>query len=94
MRCNSVQVGWLIKDEHIDRFNSQENTAYRESAAAVHPLRRIGNSNDLVNAILFLGSDRASFITGQVLCIDGGISIQEHSHFINRMNAAISPHGN
>ena len=88
MRCNAVQVGWLIKDEHMERFNSQENTAYRDSAVAVHPLRRIGNSNDLVNTILFLGSDRSSFITGQVLCVDGGISIQEHSHFINRMNAA------
>jgi NAD(P)-dependent dehydrogenase (short-subunit alcohol dehydrogenase family) len=88
IRCNAVQVGWLIKDEHLDRFNSAENTAYRESAIAVHPLRRIGHSEDLVNAILFLGSERSRFITGQVIGLDGGITLQEHSHFLSRMTGA------
>jgi len=88
IRCNAVQVGWLIKDEQQERFDSAENTAYREAAIAVHPLRRIGNSQDLVDAILFLGSDRSRFITGQVLGLDGGITLQEHSHFLSRMTAA------
>jgi NAD(P)-dependent dehydrogenase (short-subunit alcohol dehydrogenase family) len=38
-----------------------------------HPLGRIGTPNDIANAILFLASDQASFITGEYLCIDGGM---------------------
>ena len=38
-----------------------------------HPLGRIGSPEDIANAIVFLLSDRASWITGQVLGVDGGI---------------------
>jgi NAD(P)-dependent dehydrogenase (short-subunit alcohol dehydrogenase family) len=37
-----------------------------------HPLGRIGTGQDIANAVLFLASDRASFITGDYLCVDGG----------------------
>jgi NAD(P)-dependent dehydrogenase (short-subunit alcohol dehydrogenase family) len=37
-----------------------------------HPLGRIGTGQDIANAVLFLASDRASFITGEYLCVDGG----------------------
>jgi NAD(P)-dependent dehydrogenase (short-subunit alcohol dehydrogenase family) len=39
---------------------------------ASHPLGRIGTGQDIANAVLFLASDRASFITGTYLCVDGG----------------------
>jgi NAD(P)-dependent dehydrogenase (short-subunit alcohol dehydrogenase family) len=37
-----------------------------------HPLRRIGTGQDIANAVLFLASDKASFMTGEYVCVDGG----------------------
>jgi NAD(P)-dependent dehydrogenase (short-subunit alcohol dehydrogenase family) len=41
-----------------------------------HPLGRIGVPEDIANAVLFLASERASFITGEYLCVDGGFMAQ------------------
>ncbi len=43
---------------------------------AFHPLGRIGQPRDIANAALFLASERASFITGEYLCVDGGFMAQ------------------
>ena len=43
--------------------------------AAFHPLGRIGEPIEVAKAIAFLASDQASFITGQILMIDGGRTI-------------------
>jgi NAD(P)-dependent dehydrogenase (short-subunit alcohol dehydrogenase family) len=43
---------------------------------AFHPLGRIGRPEDIANATLFLASERASFITGEYLCVDGGFMAQ------------------
>jgi NAD(P)-dependent dehydrogenase (short-subunit alcohol dehydrogenase family) len=37
-----------------------------------HPIGRIGTGDDIANAVLFLASDRASFMTGEYVCVDGG----------------------
>ena len=39
------------------------------------PMRSIGSGEDVANAVLFLASEEASYITGQVLCVDGGMAI-------------------
>lgn len=41
--------------------------------AAMHPLGRNGLPRDVVNALLFLASDEAAFVTGTVLPVDGGV---------------------
>ena len=46
----------------------------KQAAAARHPLKRLGESEDIAQMALFLLSEKASWITGQVLTIDGGIS--------------------
>ncbi|GAA2575953.1 SDR family oxidoreductase [Dactylosporangium fulvum] len=51
-------------------------TEYMEGMVARTPLRRAGTPEDIANAVLFLASDRASFITGEVLCVSGGYYIR------------------
>jgi NAD(P)-dependent dehydrogenase (short-subunit alcohol dehydrogenase family) len=41
-------------------------------AGETHPLGRIGTGRDIANAVLFLASDKASFMTGEYVCVDGG----------------------
>ena len=44
----------------------------RESAAKIYPMRRVAEIEDIANAVAFLASDEASFITGQQLSVSGG----------------------
>lgn len=44
----------------------------REAAAKIYPLRRVAEVDDIANAVAFLASDEASFITGQQLSVSGG----------------------
>jgi NAD(P)-dependent dehydrogenase (short-subunit alcohol dehydrogenase family) len=46
-----------------------------EKVAAAYPLKRLGVPEDIAGAVAFLLSDQASWITGQVLVLDGGITL-------------------
>ena len=50
------------------------DTDKKHAAALRHPLKRVGEADDLANMVLFLLSDKASWVTGQIIHIDGGIS--------------------
>ena len=47
----------------------------KEAAVATIPLGRFGEVEDIAEAVVFLASDKAKYITGQVICVDGGIAI-------------------
>jgi 3-oxoacyl-[acyl-carrier protein] reductase len=47
----------------------------QEKIAKGIPLGRVGTADDIANAVLFLASDRASFITGQTISVDGGYAM-------------------
>jgi 3-oxoacyl-[acyl-carrier protein] reductase len=50
------------------------NEEKKERSANMHPLKRYGNSNDLANAATFLLTEESSWITGQIIGVDGGLS--------------------
>jgi 2-hydroxycyclohexanecarboxyl-CoA dehydrogenase len=52
-----------------------DNPKLRESLARAIPLRRLGQPADLANAVAFLASDEAAFITGQTVSVSGGLTM-------------------
>lgn len=77
IRVNVLLPAWIASESLIhDWPNHQENpaTAYEE-LVAMHPLGRVGTPEDCGSAAAFLCSDKASFLTGVALELDGGISL-------------------
>jgi 3-oxoacyl-[acyl-carrier protein] reductase len=68
IRVNAIAPS-IVRNERIDRFMPIE---MQQQAAASRPLRRIGEPSDVANAALFLASEASSWITGQVLDVNGG----------------------
>ncbi len=62
VRVNSISPGWIDTDY----------TGYRGPDARQQPVGRVGDPMDIANMALFLCSDKAGFITGENICIDGG----------------------
>lgn len=71
IRVNAVNPGTIETDLAIAGSGGLE--VLREGAARTHPLGRAGQPEEIANAVLFLASDKASFITGEYLCVDGGL---------------------
>lgn len=66
VRVNSISPGWIDTD-----FRE-----YTGADAVQQPVHRVGNPLDIANMVLFLCSDKAGFITGENICIDGGMTRQ------------------
>jgi NAD(P)-dependent dehydrogenase (short-subunit alcohol dehydrogenase family) len=70
IRVNAVSPGSIETPMGERAFGSLEN--YRQAMAPAYPMGRIGLPHEVADAVLFLCSENASFITGQTLVIDGG----------------------
>lgn len=70
VRVNSISPGWI----------DTTFTEYSGPDALQHPSGRVGNPLDIANMVLFLCSDKAGFITGENICIDGGMTRQMIYH--------------
>ena len=70
VRVNSISPGW------IDNYY----TVYEGADAVQQPAGRVGNPRDIANMVLYLCSDMAGFITGENICIDGGMTRQMIYH--------------
>ncbi|HIV61285.1 MAG TPA: SDR family oxidoreductase [Candidatus Butyricicoccus avistercoris] len=70
VRVNSISPGWIDTDYKT----------YSDADAIQHPAGRVGNPLDIANLVMFLCSDKASFITGENICVDGGMTRQMIYH--------------
>ena len=70
VRVNSISPGWI--DTAFTRYEGPD--------ASQHPAGRVGHPLDIANMVLYLASDKAGFITGENICIDGGMTRQMIYH--------------
>ena len=73
IRFNSISPGTIIKEESKKFFKNSKK--YKFISEKVIPLKRLGTSKDVVNLVEFLCSKKASYITGQNIYLDGGLSL-------------------
>jgi NAD(P)-dependent dehydrogenase (short-subunit alcohol dehydrogenase family) len=74
IRINAVSPA-AIETDMVDRFVGKEGDA-RQQLASMHPMGRMGKPEEIADAVIYLCSDRASFVTGQSLALDGGFTTQ------------------
>jgi len=73
IRVNAVALGAVMTETMRATFREHEDL--REDLVRVTPLGRLGEPDEAAAAVLFLASDRAGFITGQILAVDGGRTV-------------------
>ncbi len=73
IRVNAIAPGWIRSDLSDNYINAQQDPAAAwEGLYKMHPSGRIGEADDVGNLAVFLASDDSTFVTGQVIVIDGG----------------------
>jgi len=80
VRVNSISPGWI----------DTTDTIYDGPDAIQQPVGRVGNPMDIANMVLYLCSDKAGFITGENICIDGGMTRQMIYHGDNGWKLELS----
>lgn len=71
IRVNAICPG-AIKTEMIDRITGKDPAAERQ-LAALHPMNRMGSVGEVADAVVWLCSPAAGFVTGQAWAVDGGL---------------------
>ena len=65
VRVNSISPGWI---------ENEVNVKHSSEDMSQHPVKRVGKVSDISNMVMFLCSEKASFITGQDITVDGGMT--------------------
>lgn len=68
IRINLVAPGWIP----VERHTQSDTSGYQ----GLVPLGRMGTPEEIANTVAFLASDEASFITGQCLTVNGGLTFE------------------
>ena len=79
IRVNAVLPGHMLTERL--RQTWKDNSSGLRFFEDQYPLRKVGRAEDIANAVLFLCSDEASFITGHPLVVDGGLTVQLQENF-------------
>ena len=90
IRVNAVCPGYTITERQAAKW--KDNPSALEYYANQYPLRRTGRPIDIANAINFLCTDEASFITGVALMVDGGLTVQHQENFGIRQGHYLQEH--
>ena len=79
VRVNAVLPGHMLTERLNETWvNNPSGLKFFENQ---YPLRKVGQAVDIANAVVFLCSEEASFITGHPLVVDGGLSVQLQENF-------------
>lgn len=84
VRVNSISPGWIDTNYNV----------YEGADAMQQPSGRVGNPPDIANMVLYLCSDMAGFITGENICIDGGMTHQMIYHADHGWSLDVKREGN
>ncbi|MDA1280242.1 MAG: SDR family oxidoreductase [Chloroflexi bacterium] len=79
---NAIAPGHIVTERGNEMWNEVGNDAGFRLFELHYPVRRTGVPEDIANAVAFLCSNEASFITGQVLAVDGGMTIQLQENIV------------
>ncbi len=79
IRINAICPGHIVTERL--RADWDENPSGERFFEDQYPLRKLGKPEDVANAVVFLSSDEATFITGHALVVDGGLTIQLQEDF-------------
>ncbi len=74
---NGVEPGNIL----TDGMRAHRSQAFIDSMAAMIPLGALGSPRDVANAVLYLASDEASYVTGTTIIVDGGQTLPEGADF-------------
>ncbi|MBC7743442.1 MAG: SDR family oxidoreductase [Bdellovibrionaceae bacterium] len=84
IRVNGLEPGFIVQNRHTERYFSEGNSEYRQLAESCIPLQRNGYDSDLVGPLKFLLSNENLYMTGQLLVIDGGMSLQDQFYVAHK----------
>jgi NAD(P)-dependent dehydrogenase (short-subunit alcohol dehydrogenase family) len=91
IRVNAVCPGHIVTERNQRQWAAHpDGLRFFEEQ---YPLRRVGKPLDIANAVAFLCSDEASFITGQALVVDGGHTLQLQENLAVRLARYAQEHG-
>jgi len=82
-RVNCVSPGTVLKEESAEFY--RRNRALTSLYKQIIPLGRMGTARDVADVVAFLCSDRAAFVTGQEIIVDGGLSLQGQEALARRV---------
>jgi len=74
LRCNTIQPGIIDTPMYRLDLTEEKKAAILEKYKSLTPTGRVGTAEDISNCILFLASEKASFINGAALLVDGGFT--------------------
>ena len=71
IRINAIAPGGV--DTEMVRRLTEVDKQWREKLTSMHPIGRLSNPEEIANAVVWLLSDKASFVLGHTLLVDGGV---------------------